>query len=299
VIGTLVQKMIPVLEQSAKEQPQMAAMVESMGREALASRILLEFFIVPGLIVALWWGVRIAFDASWPRAFLSLVMAGLAALSIQSLFGAGLVSAMVAALMLGLMSFVVLRAYFLTAVERQRTALAFTEAVRAADTSPHDPHAQAELGALLMKRGDLGGARERFERAVDRDPHDWNSRYQLGRLARREGRWADAIGQFGPVVVNSFDHAHYEIWREVGGTYLGAGQFADAVEALEKFLDHRPHDAEGWCLLGQAQAGLGNQIEAAAAMHACVTAVEGLPEPDEHARGWRSRAENYLRSVGR
>jgi tetratricopeptide (TPR) repeat protein len=298
VIAFLVQKMVPILDQTAKEKPEVATLIESIGRESLASMVWLEFFLVPGVIVALWWALRIAFDSSWARAFVSLAVAGLATLSIQSLFG-NLFGAVAGAVILALMSFVVLRAYFLNTVERQRVTLHFVETVRAADAAPHDAHAQAELGRLLMERGELGPARERFERAIEHHPQDWSAQFHLGRIARREGRWAEAIAYFEPVVANEFDHSQYEIWREVGGTYLGAGQYGDAAEALEKFLDHRPHDAEGWCLLGQAQAGLGNQIEAAAAMHACVTAVEGLPEPDEQARGWRLQAENYLRSVGR
>lgn len=299
VIASLVHQVLPVLDQMAKEKQEVAALAESIGREAFASMIWLEFFLVPGIIVALWWALRIAFDSSWGRAFLALLVAGLAALSIQSLFGSGLASALAGAVILGLMSFVVLRAYFLNALERQRRSLLFAEAVKKANASPYDAQAQADLGHLLWERGELAPAAERFRRAVAQSPEDWGSHFQLGRIARREGRWADAIAYFEPVVENDFAHSRYDIWREVGGTYVGAGQFADAIPALEKFLDHRPHDAEGWCLLGQAQAGLGNAVEAAAAMHACVAAVEALLEPDDRARDWQSQAESYLKSVGR
>lgn len=297
-IGVLVRKILPLVEQSAKDQPQIKSMVESIGAEAFASKVWFDFIAVVAVMVALWWALRIGFNSSWARAFLALVVAGLATLSMETLFG-GVVNSLVGGIILTLMSFLVLRAYFLNTVERQQLVLRFAAARREADSNPHDPQAQAEFGKLLMERGDLAGARGRFQRAVESDAEDWSAHFHLGRVARREGRWADAIAHFVPVVTNEFDHSQYEVWREVGGTYLGAGQFADAVDALEKFLDHRPHDAEGWYLLGHAQAGVGNRIEAAAAMHACITAVEGLVEPDEIARGWRTEAENYLRTVGR
>jgi tetratricopeptide (TPR) repeat protein len=298
-LTSLVQWMLPSLRQAAIESDSILAKLGPEGQQAALAISWLIVIPLPAIALLLWVAVRLVCQVSVARSLLITAAGCLAVAGIQLLLSS-LPGALMAAPILIAMSFLVLRASFLSAVEKQRAAASFAQAVLVADRSPHDARAQYDLGVMLLERGETPAAAVRFEQALARDPDDNDTHFQLGRIARLEGRWEDAIKHFEPVVANEFNYAGHEIWREVGATYLGAGQFADAVDALERFLDHRPEDAEGWCLLGQAQAGLGNKIEATAAMHACLSATEGMQGAAvEPSREWRSRAEDYLRRAGK
>ena len=92
-------------------------------------------------------------------------------------------------------------------------------------------------------------------------------------------------------------HAQHEIWREVGATYLAAGQFADARDALERFLARRPSDPEALYLMGRAAAGLGDAGAAREWMQRCVEAVRTAPAYKYRAdKRWLNEAQQFLRT---
>ena len=139
-------------------------------------------------------------------------------------------------------------------------------------------------------------ARERFERAVDIDADEVDAHYQLGRIARAQNRWADAIGHFEQVVAHDRTHAQHEIWREIGATYIAAGQFGDARDAMERFLDHRQMDPEGLYMMGRAHAGLGHSREATSSMQACIEAVKTAPAYKYRTeKRWLNEAQQFLK----
>ena len=141
-------------------------------------------------------------------------------------------------------------------------------------------------------------ARQRFERAVEIDAEEVDAHYQLGRIARAEDRLADAVKHFEQVVARDQAHAQHEIWREIGATYLAAGQFEDAREALERFLDRRQSDPEGLYLMGRAHAGLGHQREAVSLMQACIEAVKTAPAYKYRAeKRWLNEAQQFIKVV--
>ena len=140
-------------------------------------------------------------------------------------------------------------------------------------------------------------ARKRFERAVEIDADELDAHYQLGRIAREQGRLPDAINHFNETVARDQTHAQHEIWREIGATYLAAGQFEDARESLERFLEHRNMDPQGLYLMGRALAGLGRQREAADSMQACIEAVKTAPAYKYRTeKRWLNEAQQFLRS---
>jgi predicted Zn-dependent protease len=107
----------------------------------------------------------------------------------------------------------------------------------------------------------------------------------------------DAIKHFEQVVVRDPAHSQHEIWREIGATYIAAGQFEDAREALQRFLDRRESDAEGLYLMGRAHAGLGHRREAAVSMQACIEAVKTAPAYKYRTdKRWLNEAQQFLRS---
>jgi tetratricopeptide (TPR) repeat protein len=124
-----------------------------------------------------------------------------------------------------------------------------------------------------------------------------DSHYQLGRIAREQERLPDAIKHFSEVVERDETHSLYEIWREIGATYLAAGQFEDSREALERFLENRNLDPQGLYLMGRALAGLGRQREAASSMQACIEAVKTAPAYKYRTeKRWLNEAQQFLRS---
>jgi len=92
-------------------------------------------------------------------------------------------------------------------------------------------------------------------------------------------------------------HSQHEVWREVGATYVAAGQFEDARSVLERFLDRRESDPEGLYLMGRAEAGLGHSREATSMMQACIDAVKTAPAYKYRLeKRWLNEAQQFLRS---
>ena len=196
-----------------------------------------------------------------------------------------------------LMVFLLVRGYLSGVMRNQRARESFRQNMEAATLNPADASAHYNLGLIHQNRGELDAARERFERAVQIDADEIDAHYQLGRIARQQKRLADAVGHFEQVVSRNQAHAQHEIWREVGATYIEAGQFADARDALEQFLEKRPSDPEALYLMGRAHAGLGHQREATSAMQACIDAVKTAPAYKYRAdKRWLNEAQQFIRS---
>jgi tetratricopeptide (TPR) repeat protein len=193
--------------------------------------------------------------------------------------------------------FILLRGYFSEVTRGQRARASFKQNLEASTLNPADASAHYNLGLIHQQRGEIEEARKRFERAIEIDAEEVDAHYQLGRIAREEGRFADAIKHFGEVVERNQMHSQHEIWREIGATYLAAGQFEDAREALERFLENRNMDPQGLYLMGRALAGLGRQREAADSMQACIEAVKTAPAYKYRTeKRWLNEAQQFLRS---
>lgn len=196
-----------------------------------------------------------------------------------------------------IMLFILLRGYFSEITRGHRARASFRQNLEAATLNPADASAHYNLGLIHQQRGELDEARKRFERAIEIDADEVDAHYQLGRIAREQGRLPDAINHFNEVVTRDQTHAQHEIWREIGATYLAAGQFEDAHDALERFLDHRQSDPQGLYLMGRALAGLGRQREAADSMQACIEAVKTAPAYKYRTeKRWLYEAQQFLRS---
>lgn len=195
-----------------------------------------------------------------------------------------------------LIVFLLLRGYFTSIVSNQRARAAFKQNLEAATINPRDSSAHYNLGLIHQQRGELNEARERFQRAIEIDADELDAHYQMGRIARAQNRPAEAIGHFEQVVQRDQAHAQNEIWREIGATYLAAGQFGDARDALERFLDRRTNDPEGLYLIGRAYAGLGDQQEANSSMQACIDAVKTAPAYKYRTeKRWLNEAQQFLK----
>ena len=123
----------------------------------------------------------------------------------------------------------------------------------------------------------------------------------MGRIARIEGRLPEAIGHFGEVVTLDDAHAQHEVWREIGATYLAAGQFDDARgRAPIAFWINASPTPKRLYLMGRASAGLGRSREAVEWMTACVEAVRTAPAYKYRAdKRWLNEAQQFLRTQAR
>jgi len=149
--------------------------------------------------------------------------------------------------------------YFSTRLDSEISgwATAFREKQKAkrnleqAAESPYDAAPHVQLGLIYRQRRQDAKSRAHFEQAFAIDAHEIEANYELGKIARVEGNWQRALDHFSTVVEQNERHSLSEIWREIGATYFAAGMLAEAREALEKFAERRPFDAEGLYYLGK------------------------------------------------
>ena len=268
-----------------------------VGLGATMPRALLALVIQPLTLFSLWAvaAVREVFRVSWWKALLVVVPSTLLMFLTSPLLY--VFSTLLASPFLVLLIFFVVRSYIGEAQRSQRARASFRQNLEAATLNPADASAHYNLGLLHQQRKEYAEARTRFLRAVEIDPGETDSHYQLGRIARAESRLPEAITHFGEVVARDDAHAQHEVWREVGATYLAAGQFADARDALERFLDRRPSDPEALYLMGRAAAGLGDARAAKHWMERCVEAVRTAPAYKYRAdKRWLNEAQQFLRT---
>jgi tetratricopeptide (TPR) repeat protein len=258
---------------------------------SLFRTVKVTFFIVLSVIA-----VRDGLRISTLRAIAIMAISLFLALLISPLWGL-LLSPILASPFLLLMLFFFLRGYVGGILQTHRARESFKQNLEAATLNPADASAHYNLGLIHQQRGELDAARERFQRAIQIDEEEIDAHYQLGRIARQQKQLADAVTHFEQVVSRNPAHAQYEVWREVGSTYLAANQFEDARTALEQFLEHRPSDPEGLYLMGRAHAGLGHPREAASLMEKCIEAVKTSPAYKYRAsKRWLNEAQQFLRS---
>lgn len=262
------------------------------------SSVAQNLFVMPKFVlfsVGTVFGVKDVFRTSFFRALGISVISAVAAMFLAPL-AARLFSGVLGSPFLLILLFMLLRGYFSDILGTQRAKASFRQNLESATLNPADASAHYNLGLIHQGRGELDQARERFERALQIDEGEIDASYQLGRIARQQKRYADAIQSFEHVVTRDPAHSQYEIWREVAATYIAAGQFEDARNALEQFLEHRPSDPEGLYLMGRAHAGLGHKREATNLMQACIEAVKTAPAYKYRAsKRWLNEAQQFIK----
>ena len=134
-----------------------------------------------------------------------------------------------------------------------------------------------QLGLLYEKRGQIEKALSHYRRALEIDPAEPDANFQLGVRERMSGRYSEAITRFETVVRTDDRFRQSEVWREVGATYLGAGMYAEARTALEKYLERRPFDPEGLYYYGETLQAQGQNLDAMTAYAKCIEAVNTMP----------------------
>ncbi|HEY0081166.1 MAG TPA: tetratricopeptide repeat protein [Pyrinomonadaceae bacterium] len=258
--------------------------------QSMAATLVLPFFLLWTLV-----GVREVFRLSWLRSATVMIGGGVIMILVSPMLA--LLGRFLASPFLLFMLFLLLRGYFGEVMSTQRARASFRQNLEAATLNPADASAHYNLGLIHLQRKELAEAKERFARAVEIDAEEVDAHYQLGRISRMQDDPAGAIARFEQVVARDQSHAQHEIWREIGATYLAAGQYSDAHDALERFLDRRQADPEGLYLMGRALFGMGHTRDAAASMRACIEAVKTAPAYKYRAeKRWLNEAQQFLRT---
>lgn len=291
------------LEQSGRSMEIIASRlgvsVEELTAQLTPQDFLQSFATMLTLPLFVFWltvAVREVFRLSWLQSAGVILVSGLIMIPVTAVLGS-LFGFVFASPFLLLLLFFLARGYIGEVMSGQRARASFKQNLEAATLNPADASAHYNLGLIHLQRKELDDARRRFERAVEIDASEVDAHYQLGRIARMQGRLPDAVKHFEQVVARDQQHAQHEIWREIGATYLAAEQFADANDALERFLAHRTSDPEGLYLSGRALAGMGRRREAAQAMQSCIEAVKTAPAYKYRAeKRWLNEAQQFLRS---
>ncbi|MBC7933231.1 MAG: tetratricopeptide repeat protein, partial [Rubrivivax sp.] len=194
--------------------------------------LMLPFFFLWSIIA-----VREVFRVAWLRA-LAAVVGGAVVIFLVSPILRQLGGLLTSPFLL-VMLFLLLRGYFGEVMRTQRARASFRQNLEAATLNPADASAHYNLGLIHLQRRELDEAKERFTRAIEIDTDEVDAHFQLGRISRMQNDPAGAIKRFEEVVARDESHAQHEIWREIGATYLAANQYADAEDALERFLERR------------------------------------------------------------
>jgi hypothetical protein len=161
--------------------------------------------------------------------------------------------------------------------------------------NPRDAEAHYQLGLIYLQRRQYTEAIARFRQAVEIDPNEVDAHFQLGCIAREQGRLQEALDHFNAVIVRDDKHAQNDVWREIGSTYEAASMWVDARNALERFLERRPYDAEGLYRMSAVQKNLNEPERSREMLERCIEAVKTMPYYRRGvARKWGKLAEKAL-----
>jgi Flp pilus assembly protein TadD len=237
--------------------------------------------------------VRVVFGMPWPKAILAVCVSWTALLAQRPLFS--VVSPFLFSPFILFYAYMYLRGEIGDVSFSFRHRQNFRRFLEAATINPRDAEAHYQLGLVYLQRRQITEAKERFRKAIEIDPTETDAQFQLGRIALQEGQLPEAIGYFGRVVEQNEKHAHNEIWREIGATYLKAGMYQEAFEALGRYVERRPYDPEGLFYYGKTLAQLGRASEAEEMFSRCVEAVKTSPSYRRRQMSkWRKLAQSQM-----
>jgi tetratricopeptide (TPR) repeat protein len=179
-----------------------------------------------------------------------------------------------------------------------RSRQGFRRSLEAATINPRDAEAHYQLGLIYQYRRQHTEAINRFKKAIEIDQSETDAHFQLGRIARQQSRLQEAIEHFNTVVSQDDNHAHSEIWREIGATYADAAMFDEARSALDTYLERRPYDPEGLYLMAQTLNRLEQREQAREMLERCLESVRTMPFYRRGAvRKWGRLAQKQLREI--
>jgi Flp pilus assembly protein TadD len=126
-------------------------------------------------------------------------------------------------------------------------AIAYGKAI---ELKPDSPHSHAALGSLSLKRGDTQGADNLLATALRLDPNDAAAIEDMAEVRRRQGKPDIAVSILSAALLAQ--PAHPALNLKLGRLLAEMGQTATAIQAFQKALNQRAHDADIVSALGAA-----------------------------------------------
>ena len=164
--------------------------------------------------------------------------------------------------------------------------------------NPRDADAHYQLGLIYQDRRQYAEALARFDKAIEIDRSEAWPYYQSGRVLGAMGRWEEALARFQAAAALDDKLSLSDVWRETGVAHFSLGQYDKAHEALAKFVERRPYDAEGLVWYGRVLAKLGKTAEAKDACRQAIEAVETMPPQRRgKVRHWGREAKRELGAI--
>jgi choline-sulfatase len=114
--------------------------------------------------------------------------------------------------------------------------------------APYYNRAAELMGAILIQRKDLAGARAHFNRLLGVDPGNYIANFQLGTLATEEGKWEEGERYLTAAV--RADPRSAEAYNGLGVVYLMSSKLEQARAALTEAIRLEPKLAETHFNLG-------------------------------------------------
>jgi protein O-GlcNAc transferase len=154
---------------------------------------------------------------------------------------------------------------------RDAAAAAFRAALQA---NPMLADASFELARLQREAGQWVEAMESCRAAVAADPHHAGAQADLGAMLRDRGQPDAAVPHLRAAVEADPRLAH--AWFNLALSHVDAAEWAQAAQALERFIALEPRKPEGAYWLGHARMALGEPEAACSAYAAAVAADAGF-----------------------
>jgi len=200
----------------------------------------------------------------------------------------------------GLLGYAYLSSYHREGGARADLETAQAEFSRAVESEPGDGWAWSQLGVAWFLGDELDQAERAARRAIELDPRLEAGQRLLAILAAKRGDWPAAevhVAAFAEETarVGLARTLRSEVAYELGKESYAAGQWAVAIEHMERVVELLPRHLGGWLTLAQASWLIGEIEPARRAFQECHERMQSWQTPGEDWEPWVRESEVVLR----